>query len=375
MLFALDVGNTVITVGLFKGPDLTHHWRISTDRHKTEDEYGILFLSLLNNAGVKPGEARGAILASVVPPLTGALETAVKRYLGLSPLIVGPGTKTGINVKYENPKEVGPDRIVNAVAAFRKYGGPAIVVDFGTATIFDAISKEGDYLGGAIAPGIFTSTDALFEKAAKLTRIELTKPGPAIGRTTADSMRSGILYGFAAQNRRRGQANHRRTGRAGPRNRYRGTRGSDRAAIVHHPNGGPPSHAGRIVLGLSEKRYRRRRIQDHLRPPDWQERKCQGAAKPAPWHYLNCHRNRSRSNLLARRSCPARFSRCLEQPGHAAVLVNIHVRSGRIRRKTRHGPHLAQERIEESRAHGRAHLADIDAESPRTPLQVRISRE
>ncbi len=199
MLFALDAGNTVITVGLFKGPELVDHWRISTDRHKTEDEYGMLFLSLLGNAGVKPSEARGAILASVVPPLTGVLETAVGKYLDLAPVIVGPGTKTGINVKYENPKEVGPDRIVNAVAAFKKYGGPAIVVDFGTATIFDAISKDGDYLGGAIAPGIFTSTDALFEKAAKLPRIELTRPGPAIGRTTADSMRSGILYGFAAQ--------------------------------------------------------------------------------------------------------------------------------------------------------------------------------
>ncbi|HHW27900.1 MAG TPA: type III pantothenate kinase [Firmicutes bacterium] len=199
MLFALDAGNTVIAVGLFRGPGLVEHWRISTDHNKTEDEYGMVFLSLLANAGVKPSEVKGAVLASVVPPLTGVLERATSKCLGLSPLVVGPGTKTGINVKYENPKEVGPDRIVNAVAAFKKYGGPVIVVDFGTATIFDAISKDGDYLGGAIAPGVFTSTDALFEKAARLPRIELTKPSAAIGRTTADSMRSGILYGFAAQ--------------------------------------------------------------------------------------------------------------------------------------------------------------------------------
>lgn len=199
MLFALDVGNTTITVGLFRGSVLANHWRISTDRRKTEDEYGLLFLSLLSSSGTNPEDVRGAILASVVPPLTGALEAAIDKYIGLSPIVVGPGTKTGINVKYENPKEVGPDRIVNAVAAVRKYGGPVIVVDFGTATIFDAISENGDYLGGAIAPGIFTSTNALFEKAAKLPHIELAKPGAAIGRTTADSMRSGILYGFAAQ--------------------------------------------------------------------------------------------------------------------------------------------------------------------------------
>ncbi len=199
MLVALDVGNTTTTVGLFKRSALVNHWRISTDRRKTEDEYGMLFLSLLSSLGAHPKDVRGAIMASVVPPLTGTLEAAIGKYLGVSPIIVGPGTKTGINVKYESPKEVGPDRIVNAVAAFKKYGGPVIVVDFGTATIFDAISKDGDYLGGAIAPGIFTSTDALFEKAAKLPHIELAKPSAAIGRTTADSMRSGILYGFAAQ--------------------------------------------------------------------------------------------------------------------------------------------------------------------------------
>ncbi len=199
MLFAVDVGNTNIVAGVFDRSLLMAHWRISTDRHRTEDEYGMLFLSLLSHAGIKASSVKGAIMASVVPPLTPILEAMVVKYLDISPITVGPGTKTGMNVKYENPKEVGPDRIANAIAAFSKYGGPVIVVDFGTATTFDAISKEGDYLGGAIAPGILTSVDALFDKAARLPRVELTAPMAAIGRTTADSMRSGFLFGFAGQ--------------------------------------------------------------------------------------------------------------------------------------------------------------------------------
>ncbi len=199
MLFAMDVGNTNIVLGVFKGPDLQGHWRMSTDRHKTEDEYGILVLNMLEHSGFKAQDVRGAIIASVVPPLTPVLEKMIRRYFKISPVIVGPGTKTGINVKYENPKEVGPDRITNAVAAYRKYGGPVIVVDYGTATTFDVISKDGEYLGGAIAPGILTSTDALFDNAARLPRIELVRPGSAIGRTTVESMQSGIVFGFVGQ--------------------------------------------------------------------------------------------------------------------------------------------------------------------------------
>lgn len=199
MLFTLDVGNTHIVGGLFEGKTLVHHFRIGTDRRKTEDEYGVLFLSMLQHAKVNSSSLRGGIIASVVPPLTPTLEKALRMYLGISPVILGPGTRTGINIKYENPKEVGPDRIANAVAAYAKYGGPVIVVDFGTATTFDAISKEGDYLGGAIAPGILTATDALFERAARLPRIELVKPSSAIGKTTVQSMQSGIIFGFAGQ--------------------------------------------------------------------------------------------------------------------------------------------------------------------------------
>lgn len=198
MILILDVGNTHIVLGVYgcEG-SLLNHWRISTDRHKTEDEYGMVFLSLLGSAGLRAADITGSAIASVVPPLTPILEKAVQKYFRLDSLMVGPGTKTGVNVRYENPKEVGPDRIAHAIAAVHKYGAPAIVVDFGTATTFDAISKEGDYLGGAIAPGMLTALDALFERAARLPRIELARPQIAIGRTTVQSMQSGVVYGFA----------------------------------------------------------------------------------------------------------------------------------------------------------------------------------
>jgi type III pantothenate kinase len=199
MLFAVDVGNTHIVVGLFEEGKIIHNWRIASDRHKTEDEYGLMFQFMLTHSGITRHSLAGGIIASVVPPLTPTLIKTMRIYLGIDPLVVGPGTKTGVNVKYENPKEVGPDRIANAAAAYHKYGGPAIVVDFGTATTFDAISKSGDYLGGAIAPGIMTATDALFEKAARLPRIQLVKPAQAIGKTTVQSMQAGIIIGFAGQ--------------------------------------------------------------------------------------------------------------------------------------------------------------------------------
>lgn len=199
MVFVLDIGNTHIVAGVYKDGKLAHHWRISTDRKKTEDEYGLIFVAMLAHAGVSLGSFTGAAIASVVPPLTPILEKAVRQYVGPSPIVVGPGTKTGMNIKYENPKEVGPDRIVNAVAAYQKYGGPVIVVDFGTATTLDVVSADGEYLGGAIAPGILTATDALFEKASRLPRIEIARPQSAIGRNTVQSMQSGIVFGFAGQ--------------------------------------------------------------------------------------------------------------------------------------------------------------------------------
>ncbi len=198
MLLAIDAGNTQIALGVY-GSDgkIRHHWRISTDMRRTEDEYGMLFLSFLSTVNLTAKDLRGSVIASVVPPMTPVLERAILKYAGKEPLIVGPGTKTGINVRFENPKEVGPDRIAHAVAALYKYGGPAIIVDFGTATTFDVVSADGNYIGGAVAPGILTSLDALFEKAAKLPRIELARPQAAIGKTTVQGMQSGVVYGFA----------------------------------------------------------------------------------------------------------------------------------------------------------------------------------
>ncbi|HHY45539.1 MAG TPA: type III pantothenate kinase [Firmicutes bacterium] len=197
MLLAIDVGNTKIAIGVYSDGNMVRHWRISTGRNQTEDEYGMFLTSLLHGGGVTPQDIDGAVLACVVPPVTPVLEKTVSKYLGVEPLVVGPGVKTGINIKYENPKEVGPDRIAHAVAAVKKYGAPVVIIDFGTATTFDAVSAKGEYLGGIICPGILTSLEALFEKAAKLPRIELSKPRRAIGRTSAESMQSGMIYGFA----------------------------------------------------------------------------------------------------------------------------------------------------------------------------------
>ncbi|MBE3520098.1 MAG: type III pantothenate kinase [Firmicutes bacterium] len=199
MILAIDIGNTHTVLGVFDEGVLRAHWRVGTDRQKTEDEYGLQVLSMFGYAGIKPQEITGAAIASVVPPLTPVFEKMVRSYLGCSPLIIGPGVRTGINIRYEHPKDVGPDRIANAVAAYQKYGGPVIVVDFGTATTLDVISKDAEYLGGAIAPGILTATEALFEKTARLPRIELQRPPSAIGRNTVASMQAGIIFGFAGQ--------------------------------------------------------------------------------------------------------------------------------------------------------------------------------
>ncbi len=199
MILTVDVGNTNIVTGIYRSSELVTHWRVSTNRASTADEYGILFLQLLSYDGLPREAVTAAIISSVVPPLAPVLVEALRKFFGVDALVVGPGIRTGMPIRYEDPREVGADRIVNAVAAYEKYGGPAIVVDFGTATTFDAISKGGEYLGGAIAPGIGISTEALFERAAKLPRVSIVRPRTAIGKNTVASMQSGILFGFAGQ--------------------------------------------------------------------------------------------------------------------------------------------------------------------------------
>ncbi|MFD0674802.1 type III pantothenate kinase [Cohnella sp. GCM10027633] len=199
MILVVDVGNTNIVLGLYQDKALTHHWRLSTNRSSTVDEYGILITSLLQLAGVRCDQMDGVILSCVVPPLMNTLEQLFVKYVGKAPLIVGPGIKTGLNIRYENPREVGADRIVNAVAGIEQYGTPLVVVDFGTATTFDYIDASGAYLGGAIVPGIGISAEALYQRAAKLPRIELTKPKTVIGRNTVTAMQAGIIFGYAGQ--------------------------------------------------------------------------------------------------------------------------------------------------------------------------------
>ncbi|MDW7670880.1 MAG: type III pantothenate kinase [Bacillota bacterium] len=196
MLLVFDVGNTNIVMGTFEEDALTFSWRMSTDKDKSSDEYVILINQMLQYQNIQPSQVHDVIVSSVVPDLMYSLEHAIRKLFKLMPLLVEPGIKTGMAVLYDNPKQVGADRIVNAVASMKKYGGPLIIVDFGTATTFCAISKDGQYLGGTIAPGIKISSDALFQKAAKLPRIDLVKPGQVICKNTVNSMQSGIIYGY-----------------------------------------------------------------------------------------------------------------------------------------------------------------------------------
>jgi type III pantothenate kinase len=196
MLLAIDIGNTNITLGLYQGKELGPRWRLATAYDHMPDEYGLQLIGLLEHAGHRPQEVTGICLASVVPPITSKIIEACKRYLNQDPLVVDAGVKTGVRVRYEDPRAVGADRIVDAVAVVHLYGTPACVVDFGTATTFDAISKNGDYLGGAIAPGIGIAAEALFQRAAKLQRVDIQKPPSVIGRNTVHSMQSGLLYGY-----------------------------------------------------------------------------------------------------------------------------------------------------------------------------------
>ncbi len=199
LVLVCDVGNTNIVLGVFSSEELLVDWRIGTDRRRTADELGMLVKNLFDYHGLSFGDVEAVVISSVVPPLTPVLVQMCRRYFRREPLVVGPGVKTGMPIRYDNPREVGADRIVNAVAAYAKYGGPVIVVDFGTATTFCAVSRAGEYLGGAIAPGIAISTEALFEKAAKLPRVEVVRPRQVIGRNTVTSMQSGIYYGFVGQ--------------------------------------------------------------------------------------------------------------------------------------------------------------------------------
>ena len=196
MLLAIDIGNTNVTLGVFEGEKLRATWRLATDVRRMADEYAVIILNLLPRSSLSEQDITHGIICSVVPTLTPVFGELCRSYLRVDPMIVDVGTRTGIRVLYENPREVGADRVADAAAAYRLYGGPAIVVDFGTATVFDAISKEGDYLGGAIAPGIGIAAEALFARAARLYRVELTRPRRAIGRNTAASMQSGIMFGY-----------------------------------------------------------------------------------------------------------------------------------------------------------------------------------
>jgi type III pantothenate kinase len=197
MLLAIDIGNTNIVWGVFTGPSLVAHWRVATDATKTADEYGVLFSSLLAHQGRRPAEIDGAILSSVVPTLTGTFETMIESYFRQTALVVSSDIDTGLILEYDNPKEIGSDRIVNAAAAYHKYRRDLIVVDFGTATTFCVITKTGEYRGGAIAPGLGISAEALFSRTAKLSKVEFVRPKSVIGVDTASSIQSGLFFGYA----------------------------------------------------------------------------------------------------------------------------------------------------------------------------------
>ena len=199
MILTLDIGNTNMKTALFEGMEMRQYWRISTNRNRTSDEYGMTLMNLMQHSGVDRSEIKGIMMSSVVPQINFTIEHMCRSYFGMEPMKIEPGVKTGINIKYENPRELGSDRIANAVAAYELYGGPCITIDFGTATSFGAISDKGEFLGGAICPGLKLAADALTEHTAKLPRFELVKPDRAIGRNTVSNMQAGIVYGYIGQ--------------------------------------------------------------------------------------------------------------------------------------------------------------------------------
>ncbi|MBI2891277.1 MAG: type III pantothenate kinase [Nitrospirae bacterium] len=196
MLLTIDVGNTNTVLGVFENANLLDHWRIGTGRGSTADEYGVLTLNLLERKAIDPKAIRHVIISCVVPPVLPSMEWMSEKYFGVKPLVVGPGIKTGMAVLYDNPREVGADRIVNAVAAFDRFRCECIVVDFGTATTFDCISRRGEYMGGVIVPGIGISLEALVARASKLPGVEIARPERVIGKTTIQSIQSGVYYGY-----------------------------------------------------------------------------------------------------------------------------------------------------------------------------------
>jgi len=195
MLLVIDVGNTNTVLGIFEGSELRAHWRLTTNRGQTADEYGLLIRTMFGLENFRPEQITGIMIASVVPPLNGLLEEMAEKYFKMDAMFLGPGTRTGVAIHYDNPQEVGADRIADAVAAFEKYGGPCIIVDFGTAITFDAISEKGEYLGGIISPGLGIAAEALFARAARLPRVEIREPERVIGTNTVASMQSGLFYG------------------------------------------------------------------------------------------------------------------------------------------------------------------------------------
>ena len=198
MLLTIDIGNTNLTLGLYEGEERGPNWRLATDHARMPDEYGLQFLGLLEHAKCGQDCLTGIVLASVVPQLTGRVVQACREYLKLEPLVVDTGVKTGIRIRYEDPKAVGADRVADAVAVMKLYGGPACVIDFGTATTFNALTKDGDYLGGAITAGINLAAEALYTRAAKLPRMDLQRPPSVIGRNTVHAMQSGLLFGYVS---------------------------------------------------------------------------------------------------------------------------------------------------------------------------------
>ena len=198
LLLTIDAGNTNTVLGVHEGEALRAHWRLTTRREQTADEYGILVRNLFAGSGIDPRSVVGVALASVVPPLTSVLVSLARQYLGQEPLVVEPGVRTGMPILYEPPSDVGADRIVNGVAAFAVFGGPVVVVDFGTATTFDVVTKKGEYAGGVICPGIGISADALFQRAARLPRVDVRNPGRVVGRSTVGSIQAGLYFGYAS---------------------------------------------------------------------------------------------------------------------------------------------------------------------------------
>ncbi len=196
MLLAFDIGNTNMVIGIYEDGELKINWRITTDRQKTYDEYGMLLFNLFTHHNISKEKIDAVIFSSVVPPIMAALEDMSRKYFNVEPMVIGPGIKTGIPILYENPREVGADRIVNAVAGIEKYGAPLIIVDFGTATTFCAISEKGEYLGGVITPGVNISLEALVQRTSKLPKIELIKPKKVVGKNTINAMQAGMIYGY-----------------------------------------------------------------------------------------------------------------------------------------------------------------------------------